>query len=179
MVDVVWGDFTIHCLTPPGLHSLIRIGRGTTAFAVADADGNMIAVTQTLSTRGGTFYVSNGLGFLYNNHLRFNAGSAPGRFLPLARSSSTSAPTLLFKSTTAGIGSRRSGARGKCATGMRRRRSSMRRAVKCRAAPSRGGRTGQRGLVRWSSKGPGSEAHPLGQISILFQREPVSPLAHP
>ncbi|HEU4926148.1 MAG TPA: gamma-glutamyltransferase, partial [Vicinamibacterales bacterium] len=83
-----------------------RIGRGTTAFAVADADGNMIAVTQTLSTWGGTFYVSNGLGFLYNNHLRFNAGTAPGRFLPLARSSSTSAPTLLFRKTagTAGPG---------------------------------------------------------------------------
>ena len=64
----------------------------------------MIAVTQTLSTWGGTFYVSNGLGFLYNNHLRFNAGSAPGRFLPLARSSSTSVPTLLFKSTPAGSG---------------------------------------------------------------------------
>ena len=30
----------------------------------------MIAVTQTLSTWGGTFYVSKGLGFLYNNHLR-------------------------------------------------------------------------------------------------------------
>lgn len=74
-----------------------RIGRGTTAFAVADADGNMIAVTQTLSTWGGTFYVSEGLGFLYNNHLRFSTSSAPGRFLPLARSSSTSVPTLLFR----------------------------------------------------------------------------------
>ena len=81
-----------------------RIGRGTTAFAVADADGNMIAVTQTLSTWGGTFYVSNGLGFLYNNHLRFNAGTAPGRFLPLARSSSTSVPTLLFRRTSSGDG---------------------------------------------------------------------------
>ena len=49
---------------------LSRIGTGTTSFAVADADGNMIAVTQTLSTWGGTFYVSKGLGFLYNNHLR-------------------------------------------------------------------------------------------------------------
>jgi gamma-glutamyltranspeptidase/glutathione hydrolase len=75
-----------------------RIGRGTTAFAVADADGNMIAVTQTLSTWGGTFYVSEGLGFLYNNHLRFGGGgAAPGRFLPLARSSSTSVPTLVFR----------------------------------------------------------------------------------
>jgi gamma-glutamyltranspeptidase len=76
-----------------------RIGRGTTAFAVADADGNVIAITQTLSTWGGTFYVSDGLGFLYNNHLRFGGGAAPGRFLPLARSSSTSVPTLVFRQT--------------------------------------------------------------------------------
>jgi gamma-glutamyltranspeptidase/glutathione hydrolase len=81
-----------------------RIGRGTTAFAVADAAGNMIAVTQTLSTWGGTFYVSSGLGFLYNNHLRFSAGSASGRFLPLARSSSTSVPTLLFRAAADGSG---------------------------------------------------------------------------
>lgn len=76
-----------------------RIGRGTTAFAVADAEGNMIALTQTLSTWGGTFYVSEGLGFLYNNHLRFGGGSGgqPGRFLPLARSSTTNVPTLLFR----------------------------------------------------------------------------------
>jgi gamma-glutamyltranspeptidase len=74
-----------------------RIGRGTTAFAVADAEGNMIALTQTLSTWGGTFYVSEGLGFLYNNHLRFGGGGAPGRFLPLARSSTTSVPTLVFR----------------------------------------------------------------------------------
>ncbi len=57
----------------------------------------MIAITQTLSTWGGTFYVSDGLGFLYNNHLRGGGGSAPGRFLPLTRSSSTSVPTLLFQ----------------------------------------------------------------------------------
>jgi len=76
-----------------------RIGRGTTAFAVADTDGNMIAITQTLSTWGGTFYVSEGLGFLYNNHLRSNR-TTPGAFgqmLPLVRSSSTSVPTLLFR----------------------------------------------------------------------------------
>ncbi len=41
--------------------------------------------------------MSDGLGFLYNNHLRFGGG-APGRFLPLARSSSTTVPTLVFKS---------------------------------------------------------------------------------
>ena len=81
-----------------GLEDLVgHISTGTTAFAVADADGNMIAITQTLSTWGGTFYVSEGLGFLYNNHLRFGGGGAPGRFLPLARSSSTSVPTLVFR----------------------------------------------------------------------------------
>jgi gamma-glutamyltranspeptidase/glutathione hydrolase len=69
---------------------------------VADADGNMIAVTQTLSTWGGTFYVSEGLGFLYNNHLRFGGGTGPGRFLPLSRSSSTSVPTLVFKAPVDG-----------------------------------------------------------------------------
>jgi gamma-glutamyltranspeptidase len=80
-----------------------RIGTGTTAFAVADADGNLIAVTQTLSTWGGTFYVSEGLGFLYNNHLRLGGGGAPGRFLPLARSSTTSVPTLVFRRGDAGV----------------------------------------------------------------------------
>ena len=93
----------------PFLPPARRISTGTTSFAVADAEGNMIAVTQTLSTWGGTFYVSKGLGFLYNNHLRFSSNSAPGRFLPLARSSSTSVPTLLFKKTagTEGPGSPR------------------------------------------------------------------------
>ena len=42
---------------------------GTTSFAVADADGNMVAVTQTLGTWGGNFYVTPGLGFLYNDKL--------------------------------------------------------------------------------------------------------------
>lgn len=76
-----------------------RIGRGTTGFAAADADGNMVAVTQTLSTWGGNFYVSKGLGFLYNNHLRSTrtTPNSYGQLLPLVRSSSTSNPTLVFK----------------------------------------------------------------------------------
>src|SRR4029078_8066913 len=40
---------------------------GTTAFAVADADGNVVAATQTLGTWGGSFYITPGLGFLYND----------------------------------------------------------------------------------------------------------------
>ncbi len=76
-----------------------RISTGTTSFAVADAEGNMIAVTQTLSTWGGTFYVSKGLGFLYNNHLRSNrlTPGAYGSLVPLMRSSTASVPTLVFE----------------------------------------------------------------------------------
>lgn len=74
-----------------------RMGRGTSAFAVGDTEGNVIVVTQTLSRWGGSFYVSEGLGFLYNNHLRGyrTTRGAYGQLLPLMRSSSTSAPTLL------------------------------------------------------------------------------------
>jgi gamma-glutamyltranspeptidase len=81
-----------------------RIGTGTTAFAVADADGNMIAITQTLSTWGGTFYVSKGLGFLYNNHLR-SSRTTPGAYgslVPLMRSSTASVPTLVFETRSDG-----------------------------------------------------------------------------
>ena len=74
-----------------------RIGTGTTSFALADADGNMIVFTQTLSTWGGNYYVSKGLGFLYNDHFRGGrGGTGYGAMLPLMRSSSTSVPTMLF-----------------------------------------------------------------------------------
>lgn len=72
------------------------IQTGTTAFAAADVDGNMVAVTQTLSTWGGNFYVSKGLGFLYNDHFRGGRGTGYGSMLPLQRASSTSVPTLVF-----------------------------------------------------------------------------------
>ena len=74
-----------------------RIGTGTTSFALADAEGNMIVFTQTLSTWGGNYYTSKGLGFLYNDHFRGGrGGTGYGSMLPLMRSSSTSVPTMLF-----------------------------------------------------------------------------------
>jgi gamma-glutamyltranspeptidase len=74
-----------------------RVLTGTTAFVVADAEGNMIAFTQTLSTWGGNYYVSKGLGFIYNDHFRGGRGGTGfGSMLPLMRSSSTSVPTLVF-----------------------------------------------------------------------------------
>jgi gamma-glutamyltranspeptidase len=79
-----------------------HVQTGTTSFVVADGDGNMIAFTQTLSTWGGNYYVSKGLGFLYNDHFRGGVGRGGGfgATLPLMRSSSTSVPTLVFAPTS-------------------------------------------------------------------------------
>ncbi len=74
---------------------------GTTSFAVADNDGNMVVVTQTLGTWGGTFYVTPGLGFLYNDKLT-SFGSDPngyGARLPNARHGSIITPTIVFRGT--------------------------------------------------------------------------------
>jgi len=72
---------------------------GTTAFMVADGDGNVVAVTQTLGTWGGNFYITPGLGFIYNDKLGSYATdpSAYGARLPFARHGSTIAPTIVFR----------------------------------------------------------------------------------
>ncbi len=74
---------------------------GTTSFTVADGDGNIVTVTQTLGTWGGSFYVSPGLGFLYNDKLGSYGTdpSAYGARLPFARHGSTLAPTIVFGGT--------------------------------------------------------------------------------
>lgn len=72
---------------------------GTTAFTVADANGNAVAVTQTLGTWGGNFYVTPGLGFLSNDKLT-SYGTDPTQYgsrLPFARHGSTLAPTIAFR----------------------------------------------------------------------------------
>lgn len=74
---------------------------GTTAFTVADADGNAVAVTQTLGTWGGNFHVTPGLGFLSNDKLT-SYGTNPTQYgsrLPFARHGSTIAPTIAFRGT--------------------------------------------------------------------------------
>jgi gamma-glutamyltranspeptidase len=77
--------------------------QGTTSFTVADADGNVVAVTQTLGTWGGNFYVTPGLGFLYNDKLLSYGTDAQayGARLPYARHGSSLAPTLVFRGTGA------------------------------------------------------------------------------
>jgi gamma-glutamyltranspeptidase len=73
--------------------------QGTTAFVVADAEGNVVAVTQTLGTWGGNFYVTPGLGFLYNDKLTSygNDPEAYGARIPFARHGSTISPTIVFR----------------------------------------------------------------------------------
>lgn len=72
---------------------------GTTAFVVADHEGNAVSVTQTLGTWGGNFYVTPGLGFLYNDKLTSYPSdpTAYGARLPFARHGSTIAPTVVMR----------------------------------------------------------------------------------
>ena len=94
---------TIHVESPCGPEHALEMSvchsAGTTAFTVADNDGNAVAVTQTLGTWGGNFYVTPGLGFLSNDKLT-SYGTDPTQYgsrLPFARHGSTLAPTIAFK----------------------------------------------------------------------------------
>jgi gamma-glutamyltranspeptidase len=60
-----------------------------------------VAVTQTLGTWGGNFYVTPGLGFLYNDKLRSyrTDPNAFGARLPYARHGTSIAPTIVFEGT--------------------------------------------------------------------------------
>jgi gamma-glutamyltranspeptidase/glutathione hydrolase len=84
---------------PGGVGGRSRLGSGTSALVTVDRDGTVVVVTQTLSTWGGSFYVSPGLGFLYNNHLRMARArrGLPGSLAPHARSSSANASTIVCR----------------------------------------------------------------------------------
>lgn len=88
------------CLAPDHAREISAChAAGTTAFAVADNDGNAVAATQTLGTWGGNFYVTPGLGFLSNDKLT-SYGTDPSQYghrLPFARNGSTITPTIVFK----------------------------------------------------------------------------------
>lgn len=89
------------CDIEPALVEGLCRAAGTTAFAVADAEGNMVAVTQTLGTWGGNFYLTPGLGFPYNDKLR-SFSSDPDRYnarIPFARNVTSISPTLVFRGT--------------------------------------------------------------------------------
>ena len=93
----VWGEDVLDCQdTAAGCTYT-----GTTAFAVADGGGNFVAVTQTLGTWGGNFYVTPGVGFIYNDKLRSygNSSSGYGVRLPYARNGTSISPTLVFRGT--------------------------------------------------------------------------------
>jgi gamma-glutamyltranspeptidase/glutathione hydrolase len=52
------------------VRALIRDGGETTHFSVADAEGTVVAVTQSLNAYFGARVVTPGLGFLYNDYMR-------------------------------------------------------------------------------------------------------------
>ena len=82
-----------------GETAMYSFGSTTTAFTVADNEGNAVAVTQTLGTWGGNFYVTPGLGFLSNDKLT-SYGTDPTQYgarLAFARHGSTITPTIVFK----------------------------------------------------------------------------------
>ncbi len=61
----------------------------------------MVAATQTLGTWGGNFYVTPGLGFIYNDKLG-SYGTDPNAYgarLPFERHGSTITPTIVFEGT--------------------------------------------------------------------------------
>ncbi len=97
------GVATVRAESPCGpehaLEMTVCHAAGTTAFTVADNEGNAVAVTQTLGTWGGNFYVTPGLGFLSNDKLTSYSTDPTqyGSRLPFARHGSTLAPTIAFK----------------------------------------------------------------------------------
>lgn len=89
--------------------SQIRIGRAeapapddpwpyespdTTHFSIADAEGNLVAETQTISAFFGCGIVPAGTGIVFNSQIN---GLPVGKAAPYCRSISTTSPTLLFK----------------------------------------------------------------------------------
>ncbi len=97
-VGFSWGESPQDCDVADDPHCRAT---GTTAFTVADGDGDIVAVTQTLGTWGGNFYVTPGLGFIYNDKLRSyrTDPEAYGARLPYARNGTSIAPTLVFAGT--------------------------------------------------------------------------------
>ena len=98
------GDWSPECHeAAPAVPNRRCRSTGTTAFAIADADGNMVSTTQTLGTWGGGFYVSPGLGFLYNDKVTSYGtdSTMPGARVARARHGSTITPTLAFHGTGA------------------------------------------------------------------------------
>jgi len=72
----------------------------TTHFSVMDADGNAVAVTQSIELVYGSKAAADGLGFLYNNYLSALETSEPSHpyyLRPGAVPWSTAAPTIAFR----------------------------------------------------------------------------------
>ncbi|HWR12538.1 MAG TPA: gamma-glutamyltransferase [Rectinemataceae bacterium] len=70
----------------------------TTHMSVVDKDGNLVALTQTLSGFYGAAVAIPGTGIILNNEMgNFNGKKGPSAYLPGKRMNTTIAPTLVMK----------------------------------------------------------------------------------
>jgi gamma-glutamyltranspeptidase/glutathione hydrolase len=75
-------------------------GESTTHLAVADADGNVVSMTQTLSRSFGSKIATPGLGFPYNSFLEsfnYDKPQCPGYLKPNSPIRTDMAPTIVLK----------------------------------------------------------------------------------
>jgi gamma-glutamyltranspeptidase/glutathione hydrolase len=72
----------------------------TTHFSIMDAEGNAVAMTQSIEMTYGAKVAADGLGFLYNNYmssLEFDNPAHPYYLRPNATPWSSTAPTIVFR----------------------------------------------------------------------------------
>ncbi len=72
----------------------------TTHLSVADADGNVVGITQSIELVFGSKTMAEGLGFFYNNYMGafdYKDMMHPNYLVPGGRPASSVAPTLLFR----------------------------------------------------------------------------------
>ena len=73
----------------------------TTSLSVVDAQGNMVALTQTISDFFGAKVVVDGTGIILNNEMKNFSSRGPNAMAPGKRMRTTIAPTILLKDGTA------------------------------------------------------------------------------
>ncbi|HEY6006356.1 MAG TPA: gamma-glutamyltransferase [Anaeromyxobacter sp.] len=86
-----------------GVHGPVEEPGDTTHLTVADADGNVVALTQSIQSVFGAKVANAKLGFLYNNYLRTCPRHPhPSQLGPNSRARSNASPALVLERTEGG-----------------------------------------------------------------------------
>ncbi len=80
----------------PGLPALIQ-SPSTTSLATVDKEGNMVALTQTISDFFGAKVIVDGTGIILNNEMKNFSAEGPNSLAPGKRMRTAVAPTILVK----------------------------------------------------------------------------------